>query len=645
MGKIIQLSNELSNQIAAGEVVERPASVVKELVENAIDANSKHIRIDIEEGGLSLIRILDDGDGLEEEDVETAFHRHATSKIRDTSDLFRIATLGFRGEALPSIASVSKLTLKTSDGKGKGHEITLEGGRITGKGSAASRKGTEIIVSDLFYNTPARLKYLRTIHTELGHISDVINRMALAHPEVAFILTHNGKNLLKTAGNGDLLRVITSIYGSSVGKMMLPIEGESLDFTIKGYIAKPEVYRSNRSYMSTIINGRYIRNYSLMRAIQEGYHTLLPIGKHPIVVLHVEMDPILIDVNVHPAKLEVRLSKEQPLQELVTAEIKKVFQRTRFIPEVKREKKEKQKSEQLSFQLQHELKREREEAEGETAIPTANVVSTQGTSVETDKEERTSFEQHPHDESNGIQLNNKEKLVMEGNPISPYIQDTSISRDREKEAANPYEDNGKTSLATSEKELPTIYPIGQLHGTYILGQNDQGLFIIDQHAAQERIKYEYFREKVKQIEPTLQDLLVPLTFEFTQAEEERIKERGHLFEEIGIHLEPFGTRTYLVRSHPTWFPKGQEKELIEEMMEQLKVKDSLDIGRLREEAAILMSCKAAIKANKYLTKDEMFRLLETLRMCDEPYTCPHGRPVVIHHSTYEMEKMFKRIMN
>ncbi|MDQ0253627.1 DNA mismatch repair protein MutL [Evansella vedderi] len=649
MGKIFQLSDQLSNKIAAGEVVERPASVVKELVENALDANSKHIRVDIEEGGLSFIRILDDGDGMEEDDVETAFSRHATSKIRETQDLFRIATLGFRGEALPSIASVSKLTLKTSSGEGKGHEIRLEGGRITHKGSTSARKGTEIVVTDLFYNTPARLKYLKTIHTELGHISDVINRMALAHPNVAFHLTHNDKTLLKTAGNGDILRVITAIYGSSIGKNMLPVEGESLDFKVRGYIAKPEVTRSNRSYMSTIINGRNIRNYALVRAIQEGYHTLLPIGKHPIVILHIEMDPILIDVNVHPSKLEVRLSKEQALQELVTEAIKKVFQKTRFIPEVNNTRKERPKSEQLTFTLEHELESKtsfgqpdrqalktpkhedslRNEDSG-VALPfTTSQTSTSATVDTEDRQEDRNLQLNKAVEYEGASLVEEQAAVLD-TPIEelPSTKTASIIKT---------DDN-------IDKDLPTLYPIGQLHGTYILAQNDQGLFIIDQHAAQERIKYEYFREKVADVDHTLQDLLVPLTFEVTQGEEERIKERGHLLKEIGIELEPFGTRTYLVRSHPTWFPKGQEKDLIEEMMEQIKDKDSIDIGKLREEAAILMSCKAAIKANRYLTKDEMFRLLETLRTCEEPYTCPHGRPVIIHYSTYEMERMFKRIM-
>ncbi|MBU9714468.1 DNA mismatch repair endonuclease MutL [Evansella tamaricis] len=655
MGKIYQLSDELSNKIAAGEVVERPASVVKELVENSLDANSKQIRVDVEEGGLSLIRILDDGDGIDGEDLETAFYRHATSKIRDDHDLFRIATLGFRGEALPSIASVSKLTLKTSDGVEHGHEIRLEGGKVVHKGTTGARKGTEIAVTDLFYNTPARLKYLRTVHTELGHISDVINRMALAHPEVAFHLTHNGKTLLQTTGNGDLLRVISAIYGTQVAKVMLPIEGETLDFKVRGYIAKPEVTRSNRSYMSTIINGRYIRNYPLLKAVQEGYHTLLPIGKHPIVVLHIEMDPILIDVNVHPAKLEVRLSKEQALQELVTSSIKTMFKQTRFIPEVSRgPQKERKSSEQLSLQIMHDLFSEGSTNSAETVAASSGEMDERSQyPKETPLNEKTTSS----GSLKGPEFGNKYKETVstvkedddEGSQEGTKSKQP-VSTTGDEVVDDPYSPQRDTSskgdVLHSGKEVPALYPIGQLHGTYILAQNEQGLFIIDQHAAQERIKYEYFRDKIVEVDKSLQDLLVPLTFEMTQAEEERVKEKGNLLEEVGIQLEPFGTRTYLVRSHPTWFPKGQEQEIIGEMLEQIKHPDSqsVDIGKIREEAAILMSCKDAIKANRYLTPDEMFRLLETLRMCEEPYTCPHGRPVILHFSTYEMERMFKRVM-
>ena len=346
MGKIIQLDDALSNKIAAGEVVERPASVVKELVENSIDAGSTIIDIEVEEAGLSKIRISDNGDGLEEIDVPKAFSRHATSKIKNEHDLFRIRTLGFRGEALPSIASVSRLELITSTGV-EGTRIVLEGGKVITLEKAASRKGTDITITDLFYNTPARLKYLKTVHTELGNITDVTNRLALAHPEVSIRLIHNDRKLLHTNGNGDIKQVLAAIYGINIAKKMVPIQAKSLDFVLDGFITLPEITRASRNYISTMINGRYIKNFPLAKAVLEGYHTLLPIGRYPIGLVSIVMDPILVDVNVHPAKLEVRISKEQELNKFVTETIKTVFKTKALIPSgLIREKVAKEKSEQ-----------------------------------------------------------------------------------------------------------------------------------------------------------------------------------------------------------------------------------------------------------------------------------------------------------
>lgn len=339
VAKVIQLSDELSNKIAAGEVVERPASVVKELVENAIDADSTVIEIDIEEAGLASIRVLDNGEGMENEDCKRAFRRHATSKIKDENDLFRVRTLGFRGEALPSIASVSHLEITTSTGEGAGTKLVLQGGNIISESRSSSRKGTEIVVSNLFFNTPARLKYMKTVHTELGNITDVVNRIALAHPEVSIRLRHHGKNLLQTNGNGDVRHVLAAIYGTAVAKKMLPLHASSLDFEVKGYIALPEITRASRNYMSSVVNGRYIKNFPLVKAVHEGYHTLLPIGRHPITFIEITMDPILVDVNVHPSKLEVRLSKETELHDLIRDGIKDVFKQQQLIPSAQLPKK------------------------------------------------------------------------------------------------------------------------------------------------------------------------------------------------------------------------------------------------------------------------------------------------------------------
>lgn len=635
MGNILQLDEFLSNKIAAGEVVERPASVVKELVENAIDANSSHVRIDIEEGGLSSIRILDDGDGIQEDDLEMAFFRHATSKIKHDRDLFRIKTLGFRGEALPSIASVSKLMLKTSTGNKEGHEIYLEGGHVKHRKTVSPRKGTEILVTELFYNTPARLKYLRTIHTELGHISDSVNRMALSHPEISFVLTHNQKTMLQTTGNGDIPRVIASIYGTDVAKKIVKIEAETIDFKVDGYLAKPEVTRSNRSYISTILNGRFVKNYPLLKAIQEGYHTLLPIGKFPLVVLHIDMNPLLVDVNVHPSKLEVRISKEKALQQLITSAIRDIFKKAQLIPEGPVNKPVQPKSEQMNFSFEHKPSPIYRENERQTEVDKSQLDHSQNIYQSNDTVNETpsvSFTNNLDETNSGW---------VEGENQGEYRDQGSGEN-----IDQTIEEGGEPEPTTDEDtRIPILYPIGQLHGTYILAQNVQGLYMIDQHAAQERIKYEYFRDKLSSTDNRLQDLLVPLTFEFTLAEEELIKEHKHTLEKVGLFMEPFGTRTFVVRSCPTWFPQGQEEETIGEMLEQLKAERTIHIGKLREEAAILMSCKAAIKANRHLTKDEMFQLLETLRTCQDPYTCPHGRPIIIHYSTYEIERMFKRVMS
>jgi DNA mismatch repair protein MutL len=631
MGKIIQLDDHLANKIAAGEVVERPASVVKELVENSIDANSSVIEIEVEEAGLSKIRVIDNGDGIEEDDCLAAFQRHATSKIKDENDLFRIKTLGFRGEALPSIASVSELEIKTSTGDEAGTRLLLRGGEVIVHEKTNSRKGTDITVSNLFFNTPARLKYLKTVHTELGNISDVVNRLAMAHPHISFRLSHNGKKLLSTNGNGHVLQVISAIYGVQVAKKMIPIHAESLDFTVKGYISLPELTRASRNYISIIINGRFVKNISIAKAIQEGYHTLLPVGRYPIVFLQIEMDPLLVDVNVHPAKLEVRLSKENELYELIVNAIKDAFKTKQLIPEISSSVKiTRPQSEQQKLIFDHVIKNE-----PETPIKTWNA---ENTNVVNEKKE---------DDLTDIQIERAHPssvIVSETMIKESAVQENEQKVEQMKEENNSSEFNEENLSNETVERVPPMYPIGQMHGTYILAQNERGLYIIDQHAAQERINYEYFREKVGQVDNELQDLLVPLTFHYSADEYMIIEEHKEELAKVGIFLEPFGHNSFIVRSHPQWFPKGKETEIIEEMIDQVLKHKKVDIHKLREEAAIMMSCKAAIKANQYLRNDEIFALLETLRKTSDPFTCPHGRPIIIHYSTYEMEKMFKRVM-
>lgn len=634
MGKIVQLDESLANKIAAGEVVERPASVVKELVENAIDANSSIIEIELEEAGLTKIRVLDNGDGIEQDDCLTAFQRHATSKIKNENDLFRIRTLGFRGEALPSIASVSLFDITTSTGDGPGTHLSFKGGVLEKHELSSSRKGTDIVVQHLFFNTPARLKYMKTIHTELGNISDMVNRLALAHPSISFRLSHNGKRMLATNGSGDSLHVLAAIYGMNIAKKMVPIRFESLDFQVKGYIALPEVTRASKNYISTIINGRYVKNYTVVRAIQEGYHTLLPIGRYPIVYLEVDMDPLLVDVNVHPAKLEVRLSKEDELYRLIADGVKGEFQYKQLIPSNMPRK-------QATYTT--EVKPTQETFNLEQSRPSDMTFPVR-------EEKPTLFEQERENEENATVLNDPSaplKTDVEKESFLPTASD--VSAENEEEDANPSFDEGvedriRDNTSKIEPRIPALYPIGQMHGTYIVAQNENGLYLIDQHAAQERINYEYFYQKLGREERNLQELLVPLTIECSLEEYLFLEENMKVFEEVGIWLEPFGHQTFIVKAHPVWFPKGEERETIDEMISLVKDKRRINLAVLREEAAIMMSCKAAIKANHYLRQDEISALLNTLREAENPFTCPHGRPILIHFSSYELEKMFKRVM-
>ncbi|MFT8317058.1 MAG: DNA mismatch repair endonuclease MutL [Sporolactobacillus sp.] len=622
MGEIKRLSESLANKIAAGEVVERPASVVKELVENAIDADALKIVIDIEEGGLKSIKVTDNGRGFAPEDCQIAFERHATSKIHDDADLFHIRTLGFRGEALPSIAAVSYLELKTSDGEHPGTHLVLQGGHVIQSGSAESRKGTEITVSRLFFNTPARLKYLKSIHTELGKITDVINRMALSYPDVRFSLNHDGKNIFMTNGSGELSHVLAAVYGIRTAQAAIPFYGDSLDFHIEGVAVHPQISRAGRQYVYIIINNRFIINYPIFNSILAGYHTLLMIGRYPICVLHIHMDPSLIDVNVHPSKLEARISKERDLCELIRDTLQKAFHKERLIPEVgtkTREAKPQQNQQQ--------------------ALDFSQKVVT-GPEVETCRVEQQSADQPAerplaeeiHEDGGKAFAAGKAEAAPAAEQAIPAADPSPINFDEEDD-----------SEAEETRRLPKLWPIGQMHGTYIFAQNENGLYIIDQHAAQERINYEYYREKIGQTAHDVQELLVPLTFEFNASEYATVMEYHDYLKTIGLNFEPFGDRTLVVHAYPTWMPKGREQQMIEDTVDQLIESGKVSIKKLREKLAIMMSCKRAIKANHYLRNDEIQSLLDTLGKAKDPFTCPHGRPVIVHFSSYEMEKMFKRV--
>lgn len=664
MGKIQELSERLANQIAAGEVVERPASVVKELVENAIDAKASQIDILIEEAGLKKIQIVDNGEGISQDDVENAFKRHATSKIHNRDDLFRIRTLGFRGEALPSIASVSEMTLETATAdETQGSYLFLKGGKIEEHRPASLRAGTKITVENLFFNTPARLKYVKSLQTELSNIGDIVNRMALSHPNIAFRLVHDGHKMLSTSGTGDLKQTLAGIYGVATAKKMLKVEAEDLDFKLNGYVSLPEVTRASRNYLSVIINGRYIKNYMLNKAIINGYQSKLMVGRYPIAVLEITMDPLLVDVNVHPTKQEVRLSKEKELMELISRGIAESLRQINLIPDVGenpsfKRKVEKIHTEQLDLPLEEQPKKKSDlnydpktgifyvepkaSEPVETPVPLKEeiVEKTMTVPLETEQEKASIVEETP------------EPLMEEAAPVEEEAYEEAANADHPEfdlstQSGEKVIEQAITKLEQEQpkERFPMLEYFGQMHGTYLFAQSKDGLYIIDQHAAQERIKYEYFREKIGDVSDDLQELLVPFVLDYPNNDAIKLKEQAELLQEVGIYLEEFGPNSFIVRAHPTWYPAGQEESIIREMIDMLLITGSVSVKKFREATAIMMSCKRSIKANHHLNEAQARVLLTDLAQCENPFNCPHGRPVLIHFSNSDMEHMFKRIQD
>lgn len=653
MGKIKELQTSLANKIAAGEVVERPGSVVKELLENAIDAQATEINIEVEQSGVASIRVVDNGTGIEIDDLDLVFHRHATSKLDADDDLFHIRTLGFRGEALASISSVSKVTLKTCTDNQEGQEIYVENGEVLNRKPAKAKRGTDILVESLFYNTPARLKYIKSLYTELGKITDIVNRMAMSHPDIRISLVSDGKTILKTNGSGRTNEVMAEIYGMKIAKDLVHVTGDTSDYHLEAYFAKPEHSRSNKHYISIFINGRYIKNFLLNKAILEGYHTLLMIGRYPICYINIEMDPILVDVNVHPTKLEVRLSKEDQLFELIVTKIREAFKDRILIPQNDMDKMtkknkvldqfEQQKMDFEKRQQQNNLEQNVEQS-SEPNVNNANNASVDNS---------TSYINQPDNERSGIQesQNDYDDYKKIQNDLLYDLETTSSdSTDNEVSTTdNILQDSGEEDIkgrvsASPTRRIPYMEIVGQVHGTYIIAQNENGMFMIDQHAAQERIKYEYFREKIGDVVNESQNLLIPLTFHFSKDELMIINQYKDELDKVGVHLEPFGGHDYIVDSYPVWFPKEEAEEIIKDMIEYVLEHKKVDVRKIREEAAIMMSCKKSIKANHYLKNNEMADLVNQLRETEDPFTCPHGRPIIINFSNYELERLFKRIV-
>jgi len=591
MGKIIQLNEALSNLIAAGEVVENMASVVKELVENSVDAESTIIKIDLLESGLNEIKVTDDGTGMSKEDMKMSVKRHATSKIKTNHDLFHISSLGFRGEAIPSIASVSHLEIISSEGE-VGYRIFLLKGELKEENEFAPRKGTSVAVRYLFYNTPARLKHLKATNTELAFIVNYVNKIALSHPEIAFTLTNNNKTIFRSTGSGDVLKVLSNIYSIEIIKNMVSFTGKNQYFEVSGYLTKPIFNRSSRNHVTVIANNRMIKNNKIVYAVNEAYKTYLPVGKYPILFLKINLDPLLIDVNVHPQKLEVKFTEERMLLSLIRTTILEKLKTLSLIPEMK---------EKIVDNVKYETLNLSSSDNGKSSIVKEDFVNYLDGLVEKKK---------------------SNKIIDNIEPVkSEQKDDQEITR-----------------------KIPRLEYIGQYLGTYLIAQNEEGLFIIDQHAAAERVRYENYYQRMASANIETYELLIPITLDLSNQEVIALKDKMDLCTPLGIELEINQVNTIDITKVPTWFVEGYERIYTEEIVKFILEEQDIGIMNVKDSLAKSLSCKHSIKANKYLHKNEIEKLLHDLENCKNPYTCPHGRPTIIKFTQTEIEKLFLRIM-
>lgn len=590
MSRIKVMDELLSNKIAAGEVVEKVVSIVKELVENSIDAKATMIKVDLKEAGLREITVTDNGIGMDKNDAQLAFQRHATSKLYTDDDLFNINSLGFRGEALPSIAAVSDVVLKTCQDD-VGTQIHIKGGKILENKPSEGRIGTQITVTNLFYNTPARLKHLSSPYAELAGVTEYVNKMALSYPKVKFILTNDEKELLNTDGSGNLLKVIKSIYGLDIAKKMLPIGISNDDYEVSGYISLPEVNRSSRNHMTVLVNGRVIKNQYLNRIINDAYFSFKEDTRYPIVVIKITADPILVDVNIHPSKQDIKFSNFEDLKNMISEVINKTIRSKLLIPKIEVKEQPTVKYENLSLNLER------------------NSISEEPSLL--DKQKLTNLVNFNYEPNN--ELDNEEE--------PSYIEE------RPKET------------------LPELYPIGLALGTYIVCENERGIYLIDQHAAEERINYEKNSYLLAHPNNDVISPLIPMIIELPNNEFIIAKEKLDIIKSYNIDIEEFGINSFRVISHPTWFPKGNEEKIVRRIIEEIvnKGKD-FSLAKFNNSLAALISCKMSVKANTRITKEAQEEIINKLRKCNNPFNCPHGRPTIINFTTYEIEKMFKRVV-
>lgn len=599
MAKISRLSPHLANMIAAGEVVERPSSVVKELVENAIDANAKNITVELKLGGLDEIKIIDDGDGMDSEDVVLAFQPHATSKIKTEYDLARILSLGFRGEAIASIAAVSNMQIISSQDGVSGYQVTYEAGVKKNEGVIHSNKGTTVTVKNLFFNTPARLKYLKPAKNELAAITFLMDRIALAHPDIRFRVISDDKIYLQTSASNKAVNLMGEIYGLEVAKNLVETEFAVDGVNAKMVLVKPEVYRSNKLEITLIVNGRYVKNYNITNAVIDGYQTLIPIGKYPITVIYLEIDPLLVDVNVHPSKTEIKISNEEFLVGEITQQIKNALEAKILIP-----KKEFVQAKPKAYKVDSLFN-----------LPETNLNETKKT-----------YNNSLLDELKNMSLENEDVLEVHiSEEIKEIIEEPKVE--------------------VKQDKLPYFEYVGQAFGTYLIFQNDKELYLMDQHAAAERINYEKYYEILGNKNQPTTELLLPIMISFTKSEVLFLEEHMDEFNGLGFVLEPMSNQDYVIRQIPLWANLDNAYDVIRKVFDLIINSKTVDVIYFRDAIAKQISCKASIKANKALNNDEINTLVSNLRKCKNPYTCPHGRPTIISFKQTELEKMFERIQS
>lgn len=589
------LDTQTANKIAAGEVVERPSSLVKELVENALDAGATRVTVNVADGGTTAVTVSDNGCGIKPKDAALAFLRHATSKLTNERDLYHISTLGFRGEALASIAAVAKVTMLTrTKHNNEGTKVIVSGGKLISNEPVGCPIGTSIMVENLFYNTPARKKHLKTAAAETTAISDIVTRLALSRPEVNFKLISQNRILLETPGNDRLIDTIAAVNGVKVAKEMLPIQGQQSGIFIKGYVSTPELHRATRTQQTILINGRYVKSQSISNALQQAYYTLLSVRRHPMAVLALEIDLTMVDVNVNPTKTEVRISRERDLCQLLIASVKQALRTLAIIPQVTA------------------IPGSTKQMQLPPTKPQSNKTPLEETQLSTDI----------------MQLRPAPQPQAGGDLTAIVEQIDEPARDMLKEQASPYNDPGDVA------SFPPLLPVGQVLPLYILTQGPNGLYIIDQHAAHERVLYEhYLQEQDEELDSQL--LLIPAVLELNNQENQLLIEQIVTFRKMGFILEHFGGNNYLLRGVPSGFPSGEEAQFFFDVLD-----GSTD--RFHEKLAARLACRGAIKSGQKLTLKEMDVLIEQMSHVDNPYTCPHGRPTIIQLSFEELNKRFKR---